>query len=131
MRLIDADVLLDVLEKLFKRRELNAACTGNRGSFVTWNDAICAIKDAPTVPQWIPVTERLPEYMEPVLTWDGSTYSVEKRITTIRDFDSGEAISGDWWVSDDYVENESDYYPNLRDGACIAWMPLPEPYKED
>lgn len=79
---------------------------------------------------WIPCSERLPEYGEPVLTWDGYCYCVEKRIPYIRD-ECGEPISSDWWVSDEYDERESDYYPNLRDGACIAWMPLPEPYTED
>ena len=78
--------------------------------------------------KWIPCSERLPEYGQPVLTWDGTCYAVEKRILVIRDED-GEPIEGDWWVSDDYDEFESDYYPNLRDGACIAWMSLPEPYQ--
>lgn len=90
--------------------------------------------DAPEVrpePKWIPVSERLPEYMEPVLTWDGRTYCVEKRIPVIRDNDTDEGIPGEWWVSDDYDWYDSNYYPNLRDGACIAWMPLPKPYREE
>jgi hypothetical protein len=78
--------------------------------------------------RWIPCSERLPEYNETVLTWDGNAFCVEKRIPYIRD-DDGEPIEGDWWVDDEYDEYESDYYPNLRDGAAIAWMPLPEPYK--
>ena len=78
-------------------------------------------------PQWIPCSERLPGYGVSVLTYDGHCFCVEKRIPTIRD-DKGEPLTGDWWVSDDYDEYDSDYYPNLRDGACIAWMPLPEPY---
>ena len=80
--------------------------------------------------RWIPVSERLPEYGVSVLTYDGICYCVEKRIPTIRD-DNGEPIFGEWWVSDDYDESNSEYYPNLRDGACIAWMPLPEPYKAE
>lgn len=90
------------------------------------------LDDAPTIEsqQWTLCSERLPDYGVSVLTWDGSCYCVEKRIPYIRDED-GEPISSDWWVSDDYDERESDYYPNLRDGACIAWMPLPEPYTED
>ena len=91
-----------------------------------------AIDEQPTIdaePQWIPCSERLPEYFEPVITWDGHCYSVEKRIPYIRDED-GEPIKAEWWVSDDY-EEETDYYPNLRDGAAIAWMPLPKPYEGD
>ena len=86
--------------------------------------------EPPTEAKWIPCSEKQPEYGQPVLTWDGTCYAVEKRIPVIRD-EGGEPIEGDWWVSDDYDEFESDYYPNLRDSACIAWMPLPEPWKGD
>jgi len=88
------------------------------------------IREQPTIDaehRWIPCSERLPEYFEPVLTWDGHCYSVEKRIPYIRDED-GKPIKAEWWVSDDYEEG-TDYYPNLRDGAAIAWMPLPKPYE--
>ena len=81
-------------------------------------------------PKWIPVSERFPEYGVAVLTYDGICYCVEKRIPAIRD-KNGESIFGEWWVSDDYDESNSEYYPNLRDGACIAWMPLPETYKAE
>lgn len=96
---------------------------------VCLSDVCISIENAEEVGRWIPCSERLPEYMEPVLTWDGGAYCVEKRIPVIRDSDTGEEIPGDWWVSDDYDEYESDYYPNLRDGACIAWMPMPEPWR--
>lgn len=79
--------------------------------------------------KWIPCKERLPSYYEAVLTWDGHCYCVEKRIPFIKG--DGEEIVSDWWVSDDFDEEESDYYPNLRDGAAIAWMPLPEHYTEE
>ena len=93
------------------------------------NKAICNNLKA-LEQRWIPVSERLPEYGVAVLTYDGICYCVEKRIQAIRD-ENGEPIFGEWWVSDDYDESNSEYYPNLRDGACIAWMNLPEPYKEE
>ena len=102
-----------------------------RNGFSDTYDKACIIgvlEDLPAAQtQWIPCSERLPDYGVSVLTWDGYCYCVEKRIPYIRDED-GEPISSDWWVSDEYNEYESDHYPNLRDGACIAWMPLPEPY---
>ena len=78
--------------------------------------------------KWIPCSERLPEYNVSVLTWDGYAFCIEKRIPFIRDED-GFPIEGDYWVGDEYDDLESDYYTNLRDGAAIAWMPLPEPWK--
>ena len=78
--------------------------------------------------KWIPCSERLPEYNESVLTWDGYVFCIEKRIPYIRD-DDGEQIEGDWWVGDEYDDYESECYTNLRDGAAIAWLSLPEPCK--
>ena len=99
---------------------------GERNQYDMNRLAIETLPSAQPEPHWIPVSERLPEYGVAVLTYDGHRFCVEKRIPTIRD-DEGEPITGDWWVSDDYDEYDGDYYPNLRDGACIAWMPLPEP----
>ena len=58
------------------------------------------------LPEWIPCKERLPEYRENVLTImpDG-----EMEVNWIIDDDTGE------WFND----------------GAIAWMPLPEPYKEE
>ena len=81
--------------------------------------------DKADIPTWIPCSERLPDYMVAVLTWDGMVYAVEKRIPYVTDED-GEHIMSEWWVSDDFDEENTEYYPNLRDGAAIAWMPLPE-----
>lgn len=126
MRLIDSDALIE---------ELNAShFPGAPYVDAGISIAIGKICDAPTIElsaqpelQWIPISEKMPEYGVAVLTYDGHCFCVEKRIPTIID-DEGEPITGDWWVSDDYDEYDGNYYPNLRDGACIAWMPLPEPY---
>lgn len=116
MRLVDADALIKALNE----------------NGVPYRADVQEVLDAqPTVdavPRWIPCEERLPEYFEPVITWDGYCYYVEKRIPYILGED-GDQIKSEWWVSDDYDEEETNYFPNLRDGAAIAWMPLPEPYK--
>lgn len=49
MRPIDADALINTLQKLFDKREKEQIFTGGRGADVTWNDAIYHIKSAPTV----------------------------------------------------------------------------------
>lgn len=124
MRLIDANALI---HKLKTAIELGQKVDESVSELEAVLDDVESMPTIEIEPQWIPVSERLPEYFEPVLTWDGHCYSVEKRIPFIRDED-GEPIKAEWWVSDDY-EEETDYYPNLRDGAAIAWMPLPEPYE--
>ena len=123
MRLIDADALKEYV-KIF---DIGCGCDDDHHERF-----LDAIDDAPTIeqPHWISCSERLPEYNESVLTWDGYTFCIEKRIPYIRD-DDGEPIEGDWWVGDEYDDYESECYPNLRDGAAIAWMPLPEPHRED
>lgn len=50
-RLIDADALINALQELFDKRAREAEFSGNRGTCVTWNDAIYHIKSAPTIIQ--------------------------------------------------------------------------------
>ena len=71
----------------------------------------------PTISEWIPVTERLPEGRTEVIvschndsgdrSYDYTSYGW---ITTDREY----------WI----VDNEQNDY-------VIAWQPLPEPYKEE
>ena len=83
--------------------------------------------------KWIPVSERLPKdrnwylgiFKEPDTGWINS-------IPFICDYVGvkTKATTNDYWIlrgltdSDDRI---GDYYFNLE---CVAWMPLPEPYKE-
>ena len=92
-----------------------------------------AIKALEQEPRWIPVSERLPEYRdwylgifkEPDTGWINS-------IPFICDYVGREtkATTKEYWIlrgitdEDDCVE----YYYNLE---CVAWMPLPEPYKAE
>ena len=74
---------------------------------------IDAVNMQPTIqpePQWIPVSERLPETGVEVLTYDEALNYIE--IQTVSD--------GRW-------ENQRGDWQDLDDIA--AWMPLPEAYK--
>ena len=154
MRLIDADALKEVLETMAKD-EWNQQVGSSKGL----EDAIDAIDNAPTVDlkdiyqeghydghlegytkaineervqgEWIPASERLPEsrdwylglFKEPETDFIGIPY--------ICDY-VGEVIRGttnEGWIlrhcTD--VDTVPDYFRNL---ICVAWRPLPEPYKK-
>lgn len=59
---------------------------------------------------WIPVSERLPEDGTYITTLDGELVGQEEPFTGMCGIENGK------WDDEDCV---------------IAWMPLPEPYKED
>lgn len=63
--------------------------------------------------QWIPVSERLPDYNEEVLITNGKYVTIDERYF-LENTEDGEAYTWDINGWDDVV----------------AWMPLPEPYKE-
>ena len=80
---------------------------------------------------WIPVSERLPEdgtYLVTLERFYGgepriNMRSFAKDLNKVDDFDFLEHKSG-WY---DY-DSEYGYW---EDTSVIAWMPLPEPYKEE
>lgn len=72
----------------------------------------CRIAEADR-PEWIPISERLPEEGLTVLTFD-----------TNGDIEFGAYEDGTWeWLA----ESCTDYWTG--NDVVIAWMPLPEPYK--
>ena len=82
-----------------------------------WQDAAITnrLNNLPSAQQWIPCSERLPGDDEEVIvscTDDSGDYSLD--YTTV-----GWHYKGLW-----VVNNERSYFVR-------AWMPLPEPYKED
>lgn len=71
---------------------------------------------APIVPQWIPVTKRLPKY--------GTTVLITNDKGNVR---CGRFRGVEFWKED------GDAYWTFKGNTVehvFAWMPLPEPYKE-
>lgn len=103
-------------------------------------DVVKAISDMPQLKtiRWIPVSERLPENNDPVnITW--VNHNPEHYYEDIKDETftaTGHYHNGKWfWFSatcQDYLDEYgySDVDAIDENIEIIAWMPLPEPYKD-
>lgn len=88
--------------------------------------------------RWIPVSERLPEDLEPVnITW--INHDPESYYTDIKDKPftaTGVYFNGQWYwwstLCTDILAEYSHNYDDIIDDdiEIIAWQPLPQPYKE-
>ena len=109
MRLIDADAFKNYIQDGLEDVRHFFKDNGKRAEKVI--EGICEdIDEQPTIelPQWIPVSEKLPEKDELVLVtvWNDVTIAWRNR-------------DGEW-------ESEGFYYAK---GDVTAWMPLPEPWR--
>lgn len=112
-------ILINLNDARKKLNELEGSAEYNKG--VT--DAFNALFDLPTIkaePRWIPCSERLPEEQKKsywVCTDSG--YQYECRWTNINHF---------------WTQFTTDWHWHLMDipqyAKIVAWMPLPEPYRE-
>lgn len=71
---------------------------------------------------WIPVSERLPEDMQRVLVWF-EYYRYGDYNCMYQTYGFGYVCDGKW---SPFINGESGW----QDARIIAWLPLPEPYKE-
>lgn len=99
--------------------------------------AIKSLEQEPKKGYWIPVSERIPNELEPVnITW--INHNPESYYADIKDKPftaTGVYFNGQWyWWSSlctDILAEYSHNYDDVidRDVEIIAWMPLPEPYE--
>lgn len=106
---ISRQAVLDMLEDI--NNHINEGCKYRHDWCVEW------VKGLPSIdaePQWIPVTERLPE-----------------RETAVLITDEDEEVNVAYWDYEEWVE---DPIVEWRCGNWnvepVAWMPLPKPYGE-
>lgn len=103
-----------------------------------WNSDVDALKALPSAQRWIPCSEQLPEDIRPVIvTWKNTDpesyyqYIVGKHFTGTACYKNGKWY---WYSSttEDMLAEYGRYDSEEFDEAieCIAWMPLPEPYRE-
>ena len=145
--LISRQAAIDALEKvaeLFPWR-----VPGNRDTYdrynEAWNDAIgraeIEIEELPSAQpeqRWIPCSERLPEDIRPVLvTWKNTDPASYYQYIVGKHFiGTAHYCKGKWyWYSSvtedllaEYEKCDSEEFDEAIE--VVAWMPLPEPYKD-
>ena len=114
MRLIDADAMID---------RLKAWDTKDKTDKALYNFTLSRINEQATIqpePQWIPVTERLPENGRQVLVYARSVHYALAKYDEMREADGTYKKQ---WVTFDA------WKPFYSIKEVIAWCELPEPYK--
>lgn len=131
MRMIDADALSRVVKLAWD--------TSDSEDFE--KSVFIAIATAPTIepePRWIPCSERLPEDIKPVIvTWKNvDPKSYYQYIVGKHFIGTAHYKNGKWfWYSSvtedllaEYGKCDSEEFDEAIE--VVAWMPLPEPYRE-
>lgn len=118
--------LLNKLLEIEEKNDIGNLTRAERGEFQQWIS-----KALEQEPRWIPVSEKLPNdrdwylgiFKEPDTGWINP-------LPFICDYVGCEtkATTKDYWILRGLTDRDEhiDYYFNLE---CVAWMPLPKPYK--
>lgn len=97
---------------------LKAALEDAQKSIEVFGQANAALREK--VPEWIPVSERLPEPGKMVLLIVSGKV---KNITLIDAYELGEFDTDEGWILE--------MWPEWKDPKVTHWMPLPEPPEEE
>ena len=129
---VDKDTNVPTNDIISRQAAMNACKNPEDGEYAyAYGDEIeKRLKALPLAEQWIPVSERLPE--EDLFTGGGKQFSNSVLMTvydkndedTIVDY--GHTTDGEW-----YSDTADEFIESIADWKVIAWMPLPEPYKEE
>ena len=115
--LISRQAAIDALRTCY---DTETVTMDNGDEYINYDDAVGEIEQLPSAqpePQWIPITEKLPDFDKCVLaTTSWGTITIAERWKDTK----GEE---NWFVSEGECNAERD--------DIVAWKPLPEPYKED
>ena len=87
-------------------------CQKEHRQLADWLEELKSLREKS---KWIPCSERLPEIREDVLA-------------TVKY--SGFMGMYGTWIKTGHLENDNDWFGDCIGGKVIAWMPLPEPYRE-
>lgn len=130
---ISRQAAVDAMGKIFPKSQL---------TYVESVKALEAIPPAGAVQEWIPVSERLPETHTEYVTenpWTQvsmvqDTYQLSDPVLGFgkrkRDHGEDPMMAVVWYEDDGYDRTAWITAPDCEDIDVLAWMPLPEPYRE-
>ena len=123
----------EILKKLMVQEELT------RGTMAHWGiaKALEIVEQTPNAPEWIPVTERLPENSRPYKVTVETKFDDSERLSReiiiaryAREYSPGwEDDTERKWVEYFDPSDAIEFEDNNAYVKVIAWGPLPEPYK--
>lgn len=132
--MIDEKKLIEDIEK-----EFDGVCVYDVSPSQAVNDFVEIVDRQPKIGEWIPCSERFPEELTPVnVTWANRKPTIYYENIKDIPFTATAVYCNEkwfWWSSicedilAEYGRNDAEMVD--EEVEIIAWMPLPEPYKEN